>query len=160
MLLHDGDNVLQRLLSGFPCTGLAVAADRASLPLASLSDIPPLSHNICFDRTSWWLLLFVFNTQKRLLIETGLTFAKAIEIAQGMEIARDSLKRMQSPTTAGKLVVTNVQYVIRSHAIDVVSLTMKPGHSIKVIGEAEVNVTMVNRLLCHWWWWKELAWVC
>ena len=35
-------------------------------------------------------------TQKKLLLEADLTFAKAIEIAQGMEVARDNLKQMQS----------------------------------------------------------------
>ena len=45
-------------------------------------------------------------TQKKLLLEADLTFAKAIEIAQGMEVARDNLKQMQSPTTAGKPVRT------------------------------------------------------
>ena len=51
------------------------------------------------------------TTQKKLLLETDLTFAKAIEITQGMEIVRDNLKQMQSPTTAGKLVVADVQHV-------------------------------------------------
>ena len=41
-------------------------------------------------------------TQKKLLLKTDLTFAKAIEITQNMEIVRDNLKQMQSPTTAGK----------------------------------------------------------
>ena len=49
--------------------------------------------------------------QRKLLLETDLSFAKVIEIAQGMEIARDNLKLMQSPTTAGKPVVADVQQV-------------------------------------------------
>ena len=49
--------------------------------------------------------------QRKLLLETDLSFAKVIEIAQGMEIARDNLELMQSPTTAGKPVVTDVQQV-------------------------------------------------
>ena len=50
-------------------------------------------------------------TQKKLLLEADLTFAKVIEIAQGMEVARDNMKHMQSPTTAGKPVVADVQHV-------------------------------------------------
>ena len=48
-------------------------------------------------------------TQKKLLLEAELNFAKAIDIAQGMEVARDNWKQMQSPTTAVKPAALDVQ---------------------------------------------------
>ena len=65
-------------------------------------------------------------TQKKLLPEADLTFAKAIEITQGMEVARDNLKQMQSPTTAGKRQLQTCSMLNRRSVINVGSLAMKP----------------------------------
>ena len=65
-------------------------------------------------------------TQKKLLPKADLTFAKAIEIARGMEVARDNLKQIQSPTAASKRQLQTCSMLNRRSVIDVGSLAMKP----------------------------------